>query len=200
MAKLVKISIGVVFFLGSFYGLALTQQDSLTVTTYYPSPQGTFVDLVVGAREAIGDVNADDALNSQDMAVDSAGNAIPGSLTVARGVGIVRRDLGVSYGANPSCWPVREALLDVNGYAAANNVWLKDQNRWLRRLPALTRNNCVETGWVSGRCGLSAPTVCPAGKYAVGIKVYAISWYPGWPVEYGGGWVDRFKLICCDIR
>jgi hypothetical protein len=62
--------------------------DSLTITTYYPSPQGVYSEAIIANRLAVGDVNGDGQYTPLDMAVDNSGNAIPGSLTVAGKVGI----------------------------------------------------------------------------------------------------------------
>ena len=64
--------------------------DSITITTYYPSPYGSYNEMSVASRMAIGNVDgsADGLVNSSDMAVDSSGNPIAGSLTVANRIGI----------------------------------------------------------------------------------------------------------------
>jgi len=76
-------------------GLIFAQNEQLTITTYYPSPYGSYNDLTVSDRMAIGDVNNDGTVNESDMAVCpsgdptcTAGNPVIGSLTVKGRVGI----------------------------------------------------------------------------------------------------------------
>ncbi len=66
--------------------------DSITIVTYYPSPYGSYNELSVFTRQAIGDFNIDGKTDSNDMAVDSFGNILPGSLTVSGSVGIGTRE------------------------------------------------------------------------------------------------------------
>lgn len=62
-------------------------QESITISTYYPSPVGVFNQILTNSM-AVGDVNGDGVVNDQDLAHDAAGNAINGTLTVATAIGI----------------------------------------------------------------------------------------------------------------
>lgn len=86
MIRWVKINAMTVFFLLALLAFAFPE-ETLTITTYYPSPYGSYNELTVANREAIGDVNVDGGVDSSDLAVDSSG-PLPGSLTVAGSVGI----------------------------------------------------------------------------------------------------------------
>jgi len=102
--------------------------DSITITTYYPSPYGSYNEMSVASRMAIGNVDgsADGLVNSSDMAVypsgDPAGSgSIPGSLTVASriGIGTVRpvRQLDISHLTETAGLRVGSAAWNVNPQA-----------------------------------------------------------------------------------
>ncbi|MBI4707859.1 MAG: hypothetical protein HY761_08050 [Candidatus Omnitrophica bacterium] len=93
-----------VFFLSFLLtAFAQQQQESLTITTYYPSPFGSYNELVVASRVAVGDVNHDGKVDSGDLPVAGQMNLVPanGSLVVANSIGINT--------VNP------QSALDVNG-------------------------------------------------------------------------------------
>jgi hypothetical protein len=69
-------------------GVFAQTEDKITITTYYPSPYGSYNEMGVFKRQAIGDLNNDGKTDAQDMAVDNFGNPLPGTLTVAERVGI----------------------------------------------------------------------------------------------------------------
>jgi len=84
--------------------------EDITITTYYPAPYGSYQDLTVADREAIGDVSGDGKVDINDLA-EGFGTPFPGSLTVAGRIAIGIRDPGWSRlrilgqnGQNPSDW------------------------------------------------------------------------------------------------
>jgi len=65
--------------------------EDVTITTYYPSPAGSYNDLTVANRMVIGDANSDSVVNANDMMVYGwsgggstwvPGDPVPGSLVV----------------------------------------------------------------------------------------------------------------------
>jgi hypothetical protein len=88
----------------AFTGFLLTafaqQQENLTITTYYPSPYGSYNELTIANRMAVGDVNRDGAVDQLDLAASGHDlnnpAAIPESLAVAGFIGIGK------YTASPS--------------------------------------------------------------------------------------------------
>jgi hypothetical protein len=79
----------ITFYLLTSLCLSFAQtEDKITITTYYPSPYGSYNEMGVFKRQAIGDLNNDGKTDAQDMAVDNFGNPLPGTLTVAERVGI----------------------------------------------------------------------------------------------------------------
>ncbi|MFA5363528.1 MAG: tail fiber domain-containing protein [Candidatus Omnitrophota bacterium] len=87
-----KIFMIVLTFSLTFFRISFAEEE-FVVTTYYPSPYGSYYQLTASDRMAIGDVNQDGAVDVRDMAVypapyeDSpwvAGDPIPGSLSVAQ--------------------------------------------------------------------------------------------------------------------
>lgn len=83
------------FVAGIFLQLSnILAQEEITITTYYPSPFGSYNDLNVSDRMAVGDVNADGKIDTSDLGLDLL--AIPvqplaGSLTVASRIGVGTR-------------------------------------------------------------------------------------------------------------
>ncbi|MEW6101192.1 MAG: hypothetical protein AB1481_02740 [Candidatus Omnitrophota bacterium] len=63
-------------------------QEEITITTYYPSPYGSYNELLVSSRQAIGNVDRLGNVDSDDLAEDNFGLPVAGSLTVARKIGI----------------------------------------------------------------------------------------------------------------
>lgn len=94
-----------------FIPALLFAQETLTITTYYPSPYGSYNDLAVARRLAIGDLDGDGNTDQDDMAVYPVGynppmgdpepgdnQPIQGSLVVERGIGIGTRNIATSSG------------------------------------------------------------------------------------------------------
>jgi hypothetical protein len=63
-------------------------QESLTLTTYYPSPHGSYQELRVHGRLSIGDTNGDGVIDDDDLGQDAIGDPLNGSITVGTAVGI----------------------------------------------------------------------------------------------------------------
>lgn len=87
--------------------------EQITITTYYPAPFGIYKEIRV-----------------DQMTVGSGYRTVSGlsdgSLNVQDHVGIaIPPGIAASYGL-----PAHLARLDINGYAAVNDVWLKDSGRW----------------------------------------------------------------------
>ena len=129
MAKNNKIILISVFFIFSFLSVGFSQ-ERITITTYYPSPFGSYNELTVAQRQAIGDVNLDGQVNAGDLAVDNVGNAIPGSLTMSGSLGIgtttPARNLDIAIGNGiriaPSALPVPAGNGDVAIDNTDNNL------------------------------------------------------------------------------
>ncbi|MFA5008871.1 MAG: hypothetical protein WC546_06605 [Candidatus Omnitrophota bacterium] len=118
-------------------------QESITITTYYPSPAGVYNELYVHDRMAIGDVNNDGQLNTQDLAVDAAANLLNGTLTIANSLGI---------GTTTPAGELHVRSTDTgNGNA---NLVLEGES------PA----NGASTGFWGITAQGGAPTVAPAGN------------------------------------
>ena len=79
---------GVIPYSLSFAQNTTNTTETISFETYYPSPYGAYNELTVESRQAIGDVNGDGKVDSNDMAVDTFGNPIVGSLTVSGNVSI----------------------------------------------------------------------------------------------------------------
>jgi hypothetical protein len=166
LKKVFSLSIFLLF-IGSF---CFSQQDSLTITAYYPAPFGTYNELTVANRQAIGDVNADHQVNRNDLARRTGSNApLNQTLTVASGVAINQTTLG-TYGAGAGQHSTR---LDLDGYIAANDIWLEDVSG---------RIGCRETAgwkWESFACrGWNNPKPCPPGMVVTGARLKGVS--EGW--------------------
>ena len=73
-----------------YFSCAYCADENLTITTYYPSPYGSYRDLTVSGRMAIGDVNNDGTTDVGDFAVSSSApfGPIQESLTIAGRLGI----------------------------------------------------------------------------------------------------------------
>jgi len=108
MKKAINI-IGAVSFLVLFlYSLSFSE-DKITITTYYPSPYGSYAEL-----------------RSNQMSVGSGyrTTAIPSNSLIVQGVVGIGMTSAGSYGG-------KQTELDVNGEIAANDIWLKDKGRWV---------------------------------------------------------------------
>jgi len=112
-----------------FISLASAQEERITITTYYPSPFGSYHELTtdnsyVNNGMAIGDVNGDGTVNAADMAQDNGGNPLAGSLSVAGRVGIgtinPRSRLDVN-GAIRYLGPLTGTIFYGGGFALGEN-------------------------------------------------------------------------------
>ena len=92
----------------SFVSLCYAGDEQVTITTYYPAPYGVYQEMRVN-QMAVGNTYRASSLND-------------GTLIVSDRVGIGTTSPG-SYGG-------QQSRLDVNGYAAANDVWLKNAGKW----------------------------------------------------------------------
>ena len=126
--------------------------EEITVTTYYPSPNGSYADLTVSERMAIGDMNGDDVVNTSDMMVYgwtgggstwTTGDPVPGSLTVSNRLAVGTRvpfwnaPLHVhNTETNTSNKTCAIALSDVNGGWNSSIYWLNSSGDRLRHLIA----------------------------------------------------------------
>ena len=97
-----------------FVSIAFAQsgEDSLTITTYYPAPYGVYHELHSDGM-SIGSANRTQAPPTDGLIVQ--GNVGIGTTTVG------------AYGG-------KQTSLEVNGYTALNDVYLKDVNRWASKL------------------------------------------------------------------
>lgn len=68
------------------YGILFAEE--ITITTYYPSPYGSYRQLTVSDKMAVGDVTGDGPTNATDLAVVGTGSGIVvnGGIKVLRGV------------------------------------------------------------------------------------------------------------------
>ena len=109
--------------------------QEVTITTYYPAPYGVYSDMIVTQRQSIGDVNLDGSFNSGDMAVDSSGNPMWGSLTVAGNVGIGTTNPGANK-LEVVGGPIKATggliVQTVANQTAENNMTKVDGQMWLR--------------------------------------------------------------------
>ena len=133
--------------------------EEITVTTYYPSPNGSYADLTVSERMAVGDMNGDGVVNTSDMMVYgwtgggstwSTGDPVPGSLTVSNRLTVGTRvpfwnaPLHVhNTETNTSNKTCALALSDVNGGWNSSIYWLNSSGNRLHHLIAQNadRNN-----------------------------------------------------------
>jgi len=119
-----------VLFLSLFclFSLSYAEDEKITITTFYPSPYGVYKEL------------ATDGLKVGET-YSGVGNTPPTSGLIVEGnVGIgtsdpqaklVVMDGNVGIGTeNPGTYDSKEVSLDVDGYSAAKDVWLKDANKW----------------------------------------------------------------------
>lgn len=73
-------TIAAIVFLSLFFFLpSIPAEESIAITTYYPSPQGSYKNLLT-QKQSVGDTNGDGSVNSSDLP------AANGQLSVARGV------------------------------------------------------------------------------------------------------------------
>ena len=95
-------SLGFVIILFYFSVFAQQVTEEVTITAYYPSPYGSYNELTVSGRMAIGDTNGDGKVDSNDLPVYDnpvapyipswfAGDPIPGSLAVANRLVVGRK-------------------------------------------------------------------------------------------------------------
>ncbi|MFA5145749.1 MAG: hypothetical protein WC723_07140 [Candidatus Omnitrophota bacterium] len=124
-------------------------QETVTITTYYPSPAGVYNELLVSNRMAVGDTNGDGVINNLDLPTDAAGNPLPNSfqtvnsLTDRQVVGDVNGDgaingldLPTDSAGNPlnntlatvNSLNNRMAIGDVNGDGVINDFDLAHNN------------------------------------------------------------------------
>jgi hypothetical protein len=184
--------------------------ETLTMTTYYPSPSGVYRRLIStgqallardGGSVGIGttapayklDVNG----GARVSGLNVAGNAsISGNLTTG-GLAGIRTSSPGSYGG-------RQSSLDVAGYAAANDVWLKDHHRWAGQV-RLTTQVVSKTA----PCDGTTVVFCPAGTAILGGGNYTTEvgtcngkngdmW---WTISrpFGNGWEcgsDDYRAVC----
>ncbi len=131
--------------------------EEITVTTYYPSPNGSYVNLTASERMAIGDMNGDGVVNTSDMMVYgwsgggstwSTGDPVPGSLTVSNRLTVGRRvpfwnaTLHVhNTETNTSNKTCAIALSDVNPGWNSHIYWLNSSGDRLRHLIAQNTYN-----------------------------------------------------------
>ncbi|MDD2702504.1 MAG: hypothetical protein PHC33_00640 [Candidatus Omnitrophica bacterium] len=82
-------------------------QESLTITTYYPSPYGVY-DQLEAYRAAVGDVNGDGNIDAADIP------ATPGSLAVARYLSVnvvIPKAVALNVGGQLAAWDDQGAVL-----------------------------------------------------------------------------------------
>ena len=130
---------------------SLYAADEITITTYYPTPNGTYRELSVSNRMAIGnvDASADGKVDVNDMAVYGSNDVgtqddpILGSLTIASRLGIGTKtpnnllqinDL-ITFGNTTS----KETLLGFN--AGHTGVYLNRKNNTLEGIKELKFRN-----------------------------------------------------------
>ncbi|MBD3245414.1 MAG: hypothetical protein GF333_00180 [Candidatus Omnitrophica bacterium] len=68
-----------------------SNQETLTFTTYYPSPYGVYKALVISERGAVGDLNQDNMVNVDDLPIDPHNDPLTGSFAVSHFLGIGTR-------------------------------------------------------------------------------------------------------------
>ena len=114
------------------FSFSAFSEDSITITTYYPSPYGSYNELYVANK---------------------------------MGIGI----------QSPGTYDGKVVKLDVEGYAAANDLWLKDINRWtsdlafggitVRKVPY----DCKLSGGVYTRVKDGQERCCNDGEVVIGV-------------------------------
>ncbi|MEK6727154.1 MAG: hypothetical protein AABY28_00575 [Candidatus Omnitrophota bacterium] len=106
----------IVFLICLSVTLSYSQEEQITVTTYYPSPYGSYNRLQAN-RNAIGDTNNDGQLTSADQPAND------GDLLVRRSIAIgtlgatpnARLDVRVTDATRPTNLCVRRGYTDVSG-------------------------------------------------------------------------------------
>ena len=150
----------------AFTGFLLTafaqQRENLTITTYYPSPYGSYNELTIATKAAIGDVNGDGAVDQDDFAASgnnvSSPVAIPESLAVAGYVGIGKYAIGSIARRYSVSQNGRDIGLHVRGKnIVADDIYLQDpksgSTRWVGGLKILSGHSItpnVCSGTASG--------------------------------------------------
>ena len=118
----------------TFFRVSFAEEE-FVVTTYYPSPYGSYYQLTASDRMAIGDVNGDGAVNVNDLAVYpapasgapwNAGDPIEGSLSVARRIVLGRTT------------PFLNAQLHIH-----------NRHEWPNDVASIALSDATPNGWVS---------------------------------------------------
>lgn len=144
-------------------------EEAITITTYYPSPYGSYNELAVASRQAIGDLNGDGKVDSADMAAD-VGGPITGSLTVRNRIGINTTSPQYS--------------LDVNGDIMArsgNGIWLGGVRRttWAGvNVTYASASAYINNG------NTTVTATCPTGYVRTGCS----GWLSGYMTSPSGFW------------
>jgi len=139
MNKIIKVSrLILLFILLLFSSIFAATTETLTITTYYPAPYGSYL-----------------KVTSDTMAIGEGyrGSAIPANGLIVEGqVGIGTSTVGI-YGA-------KQAELDVSGEIAANDIYVKDKGQWLSSMKW-----CTQVNYVLKYDPDTSPTPCPSGTY-----------------------------------
>ena len=112
MNKIIKTFQLILLFVLALFSPSFAAPETVTITTYYPSPYGSYL-----------------KVTSDQIAVGSGYRAsvIPTNGLIVEGqVGIGQITAG-SYGGT-------QTELDVNGEIAANDMWIKNKGKWLSAL------------------------------------------------------------------
>lgn len=120
-------------FLSIFIFISVLFAENITITTYYPSPYGSYNEMRVNML-AVGS-------NYQDVI---ANPLIDGSLIVSHNVSINRNTAG-NYGSE-------NVRLDTNGYGAVNDLWLKSPKSGAAAgwVSSISGGGKIKTGYYGG--------------------------------------------------